>query len=64
MKVKDLIMKLYDFNQEAEITTPYSETIELSFICFDKDHNPIGSRETPIVFIEGCDFEQDVDDDC
>lgn len=28
MKVKDLIMKLYDFNQEAEITTLYSEMID------------------------------------
>ena len=61
MKVSELIMKLYDYNQDAEITTPYSETIDLSFICFDEEGNPIGSRETPLVFIEGCDYVQEDD---
>lgn len=61
MKVKDLIMKLYDYNQEAEITTPYSETIDLSFICMDLEGNPLSSRETPIVFIELCDYEDEDD---
>ena len=61
MKVKELIEKLWDFNQDAEVTTPYSETIELAYIRFDENHNPIGSRETPLVFIQGCDYEQDDD---
>ena len=59
MKVSELIHKLYNYNQDAEITTPYSETIELSYICIDGDGNPVDSRETPIVFIEGVDYEQD-----
>lgn len=61
MRVSELIHKLYNFNQDAEVTTPYSETIELSYICIDTEGNPLDSRETPIVFIEGCDYEQEDD---
>lgn len=61
MKVSELIHKLYNFNQDAEITTPYSETIELSYICIDEEGNPIDSRETPLVFIEWCDYDQEDD---
>ena len=56
LKVEELIRELYNYNQEAEITTPYSETIELSYIYMDTDGNPLDQRETPIVFIEGCDY--------
>ena len=61
MKVSELIHKLYNFNQDAEVTSPYSETIELSYIYMDVDGNPIDSRETPIVFIEGCDHVKEDD---
>ena len=56
MKVSELIQKLYNYNQDAEVTTPYSETIELSHICIDCEGNPLDSRETPFVFIEGVDY--------
>lgn len=62
MKVSELITKLMNYNQDAEITTPYSETIGLSYICFDNEGNPLDSRETPIVFIELCDYEEEEDD--
>lgn len=61
MKVSELIQQLCNYNQDAEVTTPYSETIELSHICIDVEGNPIDQRETPIVFIEGCDYEQEID---
>lgn len=35
MMVKELIDELKNYNPEAEITTPYSETIELSYISKD-----------------------------
>lgn len=61
MKVSELIHKLYNFNQDAEVTTPYSETITISYIYIDEMGNPLDSRETPVVFIEGCDYEQEDD---
>lgn len=61
MKVSELIQELYKYNQDAEVTTPYSETIELSYIYMDTEGNPMDQRETPIVFIEGCDYEQEDD---
>ena len=61
MKVSELIHKLYNFNQDAEVTTPYFETIELGYICIDSEGNPIDSRETPLVFIQGCDYVQEED---
>lgn len=45
----------------AEVTTPYSETIELSYICIDTEGNLLDSRKTPIAFIEGVDYEQEDD---
>ena len=61
MLVSELIEKLYTYNQDAEITTPYSETIELSHICIDSKGNPLDQRETPIVFIELADYENEDD---
>ena len=61
MKVKELIEKLWNYNQDAEITTPYSETIDLSYICIDNEGNPLDTRETPLVFIELCDYEDEDD---
>lgn len=51
MKVKELIDELKTYNPNAEVTTPYSETIELSFIDIGG-----GKLDTPIVFIEQRDY--------
>ena len=54
MKVKELIKELKDFNQEAEVVTPTSETILLSYIANDG-----GTKDTTkIVFIEGVDYDE------
>ena len=58
MKVSELIMKLYNFNQDAEITIPYFETIDLMYNYIDDGGNPIDSRETDLVFIVGCDYNE------
>lgn len=52
MLVEEFIKELSEFNPKAEITTPTSETICLSWICEDD----AGKDDTKIVFIEGCDF--------
>ena len=52
MLIEELISELSSFNPKAEITTPYSETIELSWICADGEDKDT----TEMVFIEGCDF--------
>ena len=55
MIVSELIEELKSYNPNAEVTTPYSETIELSFISGD------GKSNAEIVFIEWADY---VDDRC
>ena len=52
MLIEEFIEKLSEFNPKAEITTPYSETIELSWISEDG----ADKKDTKIVFIEGRDF--------
>jgi len=52
MLIEEFIKELQQFNPKAEITTPYSETIELSWICVDGEDK----KTTEIVFIEGRDF--------
>lgn len=52
MIIEEFIEELSRFNPKAEITTPYSETIELSYICEDG----ADEKTTPLVFIEGRDF--------
>lgn len=52
MMVKELIKELERFNPNAEITTPYSETIELSYIS----EGGADEMNTPIVFIEMRDY--------
>lgn len=52
MLIEEFIEELSAFNPKAEITTPYSETIELSWICEDG----ADKSSTKIVFIEGRDF--------
>lgn len=51
MKNSELIKELKEFNPDAEVTTPYSETIELSYISNEE----YSKKTTPIVFIEGAD---------
>lgn len=55
MKVRELIDELKTYNPNAEVTTPYSETIELSFISI----NGYDKSNTPIVFIEQRDYVDD-----
>lgn len=52
MLIEEFIEELSQFNPKAEITTPYSETIELSWISSDG----AGKEDTKLVFIEGRDF--------
>lgn len=49
--ISELINELEEYNPNAEITTPYSETIELSYIC-DEGGN---KKTAKIVFIEWAD---------
>ena len=51
MMVKELIGLLKQYNPYAEITTPYSETIELSYIS----DNGATKENTELVFIECAD---------
>ena len=59
MKVEELIEELCKYNRDAEVTTPYSETIRLSYIYMDCEGNPLDQSETPLVFIEGCDINEE-----
>lgn len=62
MKVSELIEELESYNPNAEITTPYSGTIELSYISEQGENK----STTKIVFIEWADYmdREDVDDRC
>ena len=62
MIVSELIDELGRYNSDALVTTPYSETVCLSYICEDDNDNPISADETSVVFIEGCDIDETVDD--
>lgn len=55
MIVKELIDELKEYNPNAEITTPYSETIELGYIDIC-DGEICTRRDTPLVFILGRDW--------
>jgi len=61
MKVYELIRELCNYNQDAEVVTPHSETIRLGYIATDSNGEIYGQRETPLVFIEGCDYVEDED---
>lgn len=52
MIVQELIEELKSYNPNAEVTTPYSETIYLSFIGGDKS-------DAKIVFVEQRDYVDD-----
>ena len=53
MIVSELIEELKEYNPDAEITTPYSETICLSYIDADGKYD---KSNTPFVFIEQADY--------
>ena len=55
MKIREFIKNLETFNPEAEITTPISETILLSYICKDSEGNDLDKLNTPVVFVEPAD---------
>lgn len=57
IKIRDLIIQLLEYNLDAEITTPYSETIALSYIC----ENNATKKTTNLVFIEGCDYNGEIE---
>lgn len=56
MRVNELVDELKEYNPNAEITTPYSETIELSYIDMD---GKMDKTTTPIVFIELRDYVEE-----
>ena len=56
MKVRELVKWLMDYNMDAEVTTSYSETIEVSYIDMNGQYD---KSSTPVVFIDGCDIEED-----
>lgn len=58
MKIDKLIDKLKNYNQKATITLTTSEDIMLSYVCEDNDGNELSKKNTPLVFIEGCDTNQ------
>ena len=45
-----------DYNMDAEVTTSYSESIEVSYIDMNGQYD---KSSTPVVFIDGCDIEED-----
>lgn len=55
LKIKDFVRKLSEFNQDADITTPFSEDITLSYICKSDDGTELSKKTTHLVFIEPCD---------
>ena len=61
MKVKELITELLEYNMDADVTTPYSETIELGYISGADATDEFDRKSTPLVFINGCDWEQDIE---
>lgn len=58
MKVSELIDELKNYNSDAEITTTYSETIELGFIDGDGEYS---KEDTPLVFVLGRDWVNEDD---
>ena len=60
MKIKHLITELEEYNPEAEITTPYSENICLSYISKDSQGNELNKQTTMQVFIEWSDSTEEV----
>ena len=55
MKIKTLINKLSEYNQDAEVTLTTSEDIFLSYIWIDSNGDKLNKQNTPLVFIEPID---------
>lgn len=55
MKVRELIQKLLNYNQDADISTSFSEDITLGFIFTNNDGDEFTEKTTPYVFIEPAD---------
>ena len=55
--VEELISLLEHYNPKAEVKLLDSESIELSYICKSADGEYYTNADTPIVFIEGRDYE-------
>ncbi|MBP5421691.1 MAG: hypothetical protein J6Y78_04515 [Paludibacteraceae bacterium] len=53
MIVSELIEELKRYNPDAEVTTTYSETIELGFMDGDGEYS---KEDTPLVFVLGRDW--------
>ena len=58
MNVQELIDELKSYNPQAEVTTPYSETICLGYI---DDEGRYDKKTTKLVFIEWSDYAEDND---
>ena len=55
LKIKELIHELKQYNPDADISTPISEDIGISYICKSNDEIEYGKMDTPQVFIEPTD---------
>lgn len=55
MKVRELVQRLLEYNQDADISTSFSEDITLGFIFTNNDGKVFTKRTTPYVFIEPAD---------
>ena len=53
MTVRDLIEKLIQYNMDAEVVTPHSETVEIAYLFGEEEYT---KQTTPLVFIQGCDY--------
>ena len=62
LKVRDLIKELLDYNPDAEVVTSQTETIEISYIGEPFTEDCSDKLNTLFVFIDGCDYEETVDD--
>ena len=40
---------------DAEVVTSHSETIEIGYLIGDDEYT---KKDTPLVFIDGCDYEE------
>ena len=60
MNVEELIHLLGKYNGDAEVVTSHSETIKVSHIS-NVDGKEFNIKNTPFVFIDGCDYVEEDD---
>lgn len=58
MNVVELMEELKKYNPNAEVTTPYSETISVGYVASVEDET-FTPENTPFVFIEWSEYEED-----